>query len=156
AFAPQPGTWREYGLITRVMIANARGKTQAWIPVPSVDTGWFKSGESTWMTNARSAAEVRDPKYGTRVGHVEWSDGETTPAIDVISRVATQDRAVNLSKPGSAAALSDQERHLYTAATTLIQTDGIVKEYSDRITAGAKTDLEKARRIYDWIVENTF
>jgi transglutaminase-like putative cysteine protease len=155
-FAPQPGTWREYGLITRVMIANAQGKTQAWIPVPSVDTDWFKSGQSTWITNARSAVEVRDPKYGTRMVHAEWSEGETAPAIDVISRVATQDRAVNLSKPGSVVVLSDQERHLYTAPTTLIPTDGIVKEYSDRITLGAKTDLEKARKIYDWIVENTF
>src|SRR4051794_37479099 len=90
-FAPQPGTWREYGLVTRVMIANAKGKTQAWIPVPSVDTEWFKSGESTWITNAQSAVEVRDPKYGTRMVHVEWAEGETAPAIDVISRVATQD-----------------------------------------------------------------
>src|SRR6516165_201888 len=27
---------------------------------------------------------------------------------------------------------------------------------ASEITAGAKTDLEKARAIYDWIVENTF
>jgi transglutaminase-like putative cysteine protease len=35
-------------------------------------------------------------------------------------------------------------------------TDGIVKTTADEITAGKKTDTEKARAIYEWIVENTF
>jgi hypothetical protein len=36
AFAPQPGAWREFQVVTRLEVANARGKTQAWIPVASV------------------------------------------------------------------------------------------------------------------------
>jgi transglutaminase-like putative cysteine protease len=35
-------------------------------------------------------------------------------------------------------------------------TDGIVKETGVEITKGAKSDVEKARAIYEWIVENTF
>src|SRR5664279_6276296 len=35
-------------------------------------------------------------------------------------------------------------------------TDGIVKAKAIEITKGANTDVEKARAIYDWIVENTF
>ena len=35
-------------------------------------------------------------------------------------------------------------------------TDGIVKVTSDEITVGKKTDVAKARAIYEWIVENTF
>ena len=31
-----------------------------------------------------------------------------------------------------------------------------MKETADQITAGAKTDVDKARAIYEWIVENTF
>jgi transglutaminase-like putative cysteine protease len=53
-------------------------------------------------------------------------------------------------------ALSDGERRLHTAPTALIPTDGIVKRFSDKITVGAQTDIEKARRIYAWVVENTF
>jgi transglutaminase-like putative cysteine protease len=34
--------------------------------------------------------------------------------------------------------------------------DGIVKKTSDTIVAGATSDVEKARRIYEWIVDNTF
>ena len=40
--------------------------------------------------------------------------------------------------------------------TKLLPTDGIVKETADEITRGAHTDVEKARAIYEWIVENTF
>ncbi|HKW97480.1 MAG TPA: transglutaminase-like domain-containing protein [Bryobacteraceae bacterium] len=39
--------------------------------------------------------------------------------------------------------------------TKLLPTDGIVKETADRIIKNAGTDLEKARAIYEWIVENT-
>ena len=42
------------------------------------------------------------------------------------------------------------------AATDLIPTDGIVKETADKITASATSDLDKARRIYEWVVDNTF
>src|SRR6202007_378761 len=46
-------------------------------------------------------------------------------------------------------------RHLLRP-TKLLPTDGIVKATSDEITRGARTDVEKARAIYEWIVENTF
>jgi len=38
----------------------------------------------------------------------------------------------------------------------LIRTDGIVGETSRQITTGYKNDVDKARAIYEWIVENTF
>jgi transglutaminase-like putative cysteine protease len=155
-FAPTPGTWREYGIVTRIKIANPKGKTQAWIPVPCVETDWFKSGDSTWTTNAQAATLKRDSKSGVNMVHAEWREGETAPSIDVVSRVSTQDRAVDLSKPGNPVPLSDEDRQRHLAATSLIPTGGIVKEFSNRITAGAQTDVEKARRIYEWIVENTF
>ena len=35
-------------------------------------------------------------------------------------------------------------------------TDGIVKETAQEITRGATTDTQKAKAIYEWIVDNTF
>jgi transglutaminase-like putative cysteine protease len=40
--------------------------------------------------------------------------------------------------------------------TKLLPTDGIVKETATEITKGASGDVEKARAIYEWIVDNTF
>jgi transglutaminase-like putative cysteine protease len=45
---------------------------------------------------------------------------------------------------------------LYTASTDLMPTDGIVKSTADGIVGWAFSDVEKARRIYEWIVDNTF
>lgn len=154
-FAPKPGAWRNFQIVTRVEIAKPEGQVHAWVPVPVVnEADWFKSGDSTWTTNAKSVQLVREPKYGSAVVHAQW-DGPQSAVLEVTSKVSTQDRALDLSKPGNVAALSDADRKLYTGSTALIPTDGIVKQTSDKVVAGATTEIEKARKIYDWVVENT-
>jgi transglutaminase-like putative cysteine protease len=76
--------------------------------------------------------------------------------LELTSRFATRDVAVDLSKPGSAPAERPEVLKLYTAPTDLLPTDGVVKATSAEIVKGAKGDLEKARAIYEWIVERTF
>lgn len=155
-FAPKPSGWRSFQVVTRLEIANAGGKAQAWIPIPSVnEADWFKSNDSKWTSNGKASLK-RDPKYNASFVHVEWDETHKAGTIEVTSNVSAQDRAIDLSKPGKAQALSDADRKLYTSATALIPTDGIVKATSDKIVAGAKTDIEKAQKIYDWVVENTY
>ncbi len=157
-FAPKPGAWRTVDLVTRIEIDKPEGRMQAWVPVPSVNEAeWFKSGETKWTGNAANVTRVRDPKYGAEMLHVTWKDGESAPVIEVTSRVAMRDRAIDLGKPGKAAPLSEAARKLNLEGTDLIPVDGIVKRTSDRIVAAAnaKSDLEKARAIYEWVVENT-
>lgn len=157
AFAPRPGTWRTFELVTRVEIAKPAGFMQAWVPLPAFsDPEWFKPGGSTWETNAKTAEIHTDPGYGAEMLHVVWEEGEPAPVVEIKSAIATQSRAVDLSAPTGPHTLSDDERALNLAPTELIPTDGIVKETSDRITANAKSDLDKARSIYDWIVEATY
>ena len=157
AFAPKPGAWRTFQTVTRLEIGKAAGQVQAWVPLPAFSApDWFRPDGSTWTTNAKVAEIKRDAKYGAEFLHVAWSDDEKAPVVEVTSKFATRDRSVDLTKPGSAAALGADERARYTAATDLIPTDGIVKETSDKIVAGATSDVDKARRLYEWVVENTF
>jgi transglutaminase-like putative cysteine protease len=143
--------------VTRLEIAKPAGQVQAWVPLPAFsEPDWFRPAGSNWTTNAKVAEIKRDAKYGAEFLYVAWSDDEKMPVIEVTSKFATRDRAIDLSKPGSAPALSDTDRTLYTAGTALIPVNGIVKQTSDKITAGATSDLDKARRIYEWIVDNTF
>lgn len=156
-FAPRPGTWRNFELLTRLEIAKPAGLTQAWIPLPAFSgPAWFEPRGSTWTTNAKTAEIAKDPKYGAEMLHVVWAEGESAPLVEIKSAFATQNRAIDLGKPDGKATLSDAERTLNLAATELIPTDGIVKETSNKITAGAKSDLERAQLIYQWVVENTF
>jgi transglutaminase-like putative cysteine protease len=156
AFAPTPGAWRNFQIVTRMEIAKAEGKTQAWVPVPAVnEQDWFRSLGSEWTTNGK-AELVKDPNNGAEFVHVEWAAGETAPVVAVTSKIATRDRAIDLSKPGNAAALSEADRARFTHATDLIPIDGIVKETSDKIVGGKTSEIDKARAIYEWIVDNTF
>ncbi len=157
-FAPRPGAWRSVDLVTRLEIVKPEGKMQAWIPLPSVnETEWSRPGETKWTGNAAKVEQVRDPKYGAEMLHVTWKDDEFMPAIEVTSRVAMRDRAIDLSRPGKVAPLSDAARRLNLEGTELIPVDGIVKTTADKIVTEAKatTDIDKARAIYEWVVENT-
>lgn len=157
-FSPQPGAWRRFQIVTRLEIAKPDGVTQAWIPLPTVnERDWFQSNGSTWRTNGRGALK-RDAKYGAEMLHVEWAPGEKSPVVDVTSNIAGRDRAIDLAKPSAASPLTAAERKLYLAGSELIPVDGIVKQTSNKIvaSAGAKSDVDKARAIYEWVVENTF
>src|SRR5262245_38634334 len=137
-FAPAPGAWRNFQTVTRLDIAKPSGEVQAWIPLPAFSAeDWFKPAGSTWTTNAKTAEIKRDAKYGAEMLHVVWAADEKAPVVEVTSKFATRDRSIDLSRPGSAPALSAEDRKLYTSATDLIPVDGVVKETSDRITAGA-------------------
>jgi transglutaminase-like putative cysteine protease len=156
AFDPSPADgWRVFEVTTRVEPA-VNGATQVWLPLPSVeDAAWIKPMGNLWQGNAASVQDVRDPVYGARMLAARWDAGESAPMLEVVSRFATRDRAIDLSQPGKAAPLDEAMRRLYTQATTLLPTDGIVRKTALDITQGAKTDLDKARAIYEWIVDNT-
>jgi len=156
-FDPAPGTWREFQVVTRLEIVKPVGVTQVWIPLPSVNqTAWIKTKGNEWTTNGK-ATLARDANYAAEMLHVGWGANEEAPVVEVTSRISTQDRAVDLSKPGkSSLELTHAERRFNTAGTDLIPVDGIVKQTSDKITAGKKSEIEKVHAIYEWIVENTF
>ena len=157
SFAPRPEGWKSYEIVTRIeLAAPGAGRAQAWIPVPAVNEAeWFRSLGSTWTTNGAEHGLATDPAYGSKAVHVSWT-GAAAPVLEVTSRIQTRDRAIDLTKPGSAAPLPEAERGLYLSATDLIPTGGIVKETADRIVAGKSGDLEKARAIYEWVVENSY
>lgn len=159
-FAPQPGKWRNFEVVTTLDVAPVEGKagpSQAWVPLPSYTAAdWFKPGASTWKTNAATAKVEKDPHYGAQMLHLVWAEGEKAPTVEITSTFATRDRAADLSKPGTVAPLAAEERALFLAPTELVPLDGIVKATSDKITAGKTSDVEKARAIYEWVVENTY
>ena len=154
-FNPQPGTWRTYEITTRVEVLKPAGVTRVWLPVPSVEDGSQKPLDNSWTGNAREMRVVADGKYGAGIFYAEWPDGEAKPVVELTSRFMSRDRAVDLAKPNPALRLDASEVAFYTAATDLQPTDGIVKKTALEITKGARTDVQKARALYDWIVDNT-
>jgi transglutaminase-like putative cysteine protease len=76
--------------------------------------------------------------------------------LTLTSRVALKNYAVDLSSRGTAPPASQTELDYFLQPSQFVPTDGIVKQTALKATAGATTDIEKARAIYEWVVENTF
>lgn len=154
-FAPMPGKWRDFEVVTRLELPG-QGPSQAWIPLPSVDEQqWIRPGKSDWTTNAASAEVARDPKYAAQMLHVVFADGETAPMVELRSRFSLRDRAEDFAA-GEKPVLGEAERRLYLEATELMPTDGIVRETAEKAAAGKGSEIEKARAVYQWVVDNTF
>ena len=155
AFAQQG--WRTFETVTRVEVKDSFGVARAWVPLPlEMDSGWQKALDNSWTGNATTAKVMHDGKYGVSMLYAEWADKVMNPVVEVTSRFMTRDRATDFSRSDKSIDLSAADRKFFTAPTELIPTDGIVRKMALDITKGAKTDVDKARALYEWIVDNTF
>ena len=149
--------WRSFEVITRVEVTKPKGVARVWLPLPlAADTDWFKTLNNSWSGNASIAKVMPHSKYDTALLYAEWQVGTELPAIEVVNRFATRDRAVDFANPGKVAPVEKAVLARYLEPNDLIPTDGIVRATALEVTKGARGDVEKARAIYEWIVNNTY
>jgi transglutaminase-like putative cysteine protease len=152
--APQ---WRTFEVTTKVEVMSPSGVTRAWLPLPLTNnTDYFKREGDQWTGNAAVARAVRDDKYDAGMLYAEWPASEKAPTVELTSRFVTQDRAIDFTKAKASVKEKPEVLQRYLLPTQLLPTDGIVRETSGQITTGLKRDVDKARAIYEWIVDNTF
>ena len=156
-FDPSPADgWRTFEVVTRVRPMAGDKAAMVWIPLPSIqDDAWIRVLDSGWQGNAARAGVAEDAVYGARMLVAQWDAGRSEPEIELSVRFATRDRAIDLRTPGAVAPLDPQAHRLFTQATALLPTDGIVLDTARKVTRGARTDVERARAIYEWICDNT-
>ena len=156
AAASTPGPWRVFEVTTRAEILKPAGMTRIWLPVPlTSDTPYQKSLGNNWSAEGGSASYSQEAKYSMGIVHAEFPESVKDPKLTLVSRFATRDYTTDLSRPGGGGE-DPAVLRLNLQATELIPTDGIVRDTARDITKSARTDVEKARAIYDWVVENTF
>jgi transglutaminase-like putative cysteine protease len=149
--------WRAFEVTARAEVLNPTGVTRAWLPLPLMpDTDYHKSQGQSWTGNAAATRIYRDPVYGAAIFYAEWPAGESNPLVEVTSRFATRDRAVDFRDPVNVMREDEHTLAKYLRSTRLIRTDGIVRQTALEITKGAKRDLDRVRAVYEWIVDNTF
>lgn len=153
-FEPQVGPWRRFEVTTSAVVADVKGTTRVWIPVPDLDTPWQQTLEHTWTGNATQARLVSDAAKGVRMLYAEFAPGVASPTISVTSRVQTKNRAVDWNDKTRVAEDPAVLRGALEA-TELLPLDGIVRDTARKATAGAGTDLDKVRAIYAWVVANS-
>ena len=150
--------WRSFEVITQVELQLPEGLSRIWLPLPlAQDTEWHRDLGSNWSGNAARTEVVRDGKYGVSMLYAEWPADAANPRLELTSRFSARDRTVDPTRPRpDAPRLSAAERAFFTAPTEYIPTDGLVRKTAQGIVKGARSDVDKARAIYEWVVDNTF
>jgi transglutaminase-like putative cysteine protease len=155
-FEPKPAGWRGFDVTTTVQLRDAQGGARLWLPVPSLDTPWQRTRDSSWSGNATEMRLDADGKTGARVLVARFDAAVAQPTVVLTSRVETQDRAVDWKARGDAPAVDPADLRRWVQPSELISVDGIVRKVARQIVSGARDDREKAQRIYDWTIVSTY
>jgi len=149
-------SWRAFELTTRVEVLTSSGTTRVWLPAALTgETPYQRTLENRFSAEGGTARMVEGKADALGIIAAEFPSG-VRPVLTLTSRIATRDYEVDLSAPMKARQADSPGLRHFLRPTKLLPTDGIVKATSEEITRGAHTDVEKARAIYEWIVDNTF
>ena len=156
ADGPATAGWRTFDLTTRVEVLKPSGPTRIWLPAGLIsDTPFQKTLANTYEAVGGAAKMGGSKADALGIIAAEFPAG-VKPVLTLTSRISTKNIAVDLTTRGKTPQANAAELQYCLRATHLLPTDGIVKGMADEITKGLRTDVEKARAIYDWIVDNTF
>ncbi len=156
ADTPSAAGWRTFEIVTRVELLQPDGVSHIWLPAPLIRNTPYQhtlsahfsaeGGTATLSKDKQSALGIVSAKYAANV----------KPALSLTSRVALKNYAVDWNSRATPPYASQAELDYFLRPSQFVPTDGIVKQTALKATAGATTDTEKARAIYEWVVANTF
>jgi transglutaminase-like putative cysteine protease len=151
----EPSRWRTFEITTQVQVLQPRGATRVWLPTPLATAPYQHTMGDTYHPGNGTAVMIETNANEPDMLGCSWDEG-VDPVLILVSRVATTDYAADLKAPTVPPPADMRSLSHFLRATRLIPTDGVVRTTANAITKGAGTDLERARAIYDWIVDNTF
>lgn len=142
-------------MTTTVSVLRPSGTTRVWLPAALVtETPYQRTLSNDYSAPAGRARLDVSAADGLGMVCAEFPAG-VDPQVSLVSRVATRAHAVDLTRPTKVAGDRKTLAH-FLRSTRLIPTDGIVRARAIEITRGAGNDVDRARAIYEWIVEHTF
>lgn len=148
--------WRTFEVTTKVEILKPSGISRVWVPAPlPQETPYQKTLSNNFQVEGKAARLTEQKPDAVAILSAEFPEG-VKPLLTITSRISTRDIAVEFSAPAKNRVASSAELNHFLRPTKLLPTDGIVKSAAEEITRDAHSDLEKARAIYEWIVDNTF
>ena len=154
-----PRGWRTFEVTTRVEVLHPVGVTHIWLPAAIIrETAFQRTLSNHFAAEGGTARLTRDRQNALGIISASYP-ANAKPVLTLTSRVSLKDYSVDLSPAAPAPArphVSHAELQYFLQPSKYVPTDGIVKQTADKITAGKTTDVDRARAIYDWVVENTF
>ncbi len=155
ALQPQAG-WRNFEVTARVEVLKPSGVTHIWLPAALIrDTPFQRTHLNRFSAQGGTAKLTREKPNALGIVSATYP-ANAKPVLTLTSQVSLKNYAVDLSAPAKTPHVSRTELDYYLQPSRYVPTDGIVKATALKATAGTTTDMEKARAIYDCVVENTF
>ena len=151
------GTWRTFDVTTHVEVLKPSGATRIWLPAALISATPFQKTLSNTFDAPGGTAKLVEEQSRLARNHLGGVSRRREAGPHGHEPGRNQNycgRSLRAVQGRTKANHAELEHFL--RPTKFLPTDGIVKETAIEITKGAKTDLEKARAIYEWIVENTF
>jgi transglutaminase-like putative cysteine protease len=153
---PSAGAWRTFEVVTTVELLKPNGIAHIWLPAPLIRNTPYQNTISTRFT-AKSGTATLSKDEQSALGIVSATyAANAEPTLSLTSRVALKNYVVDLSSRATVPPASQTELDYFLRPSRYVPTDGIVKQTALKATAGATSDIQKARAIYEWVVENTF
>jgi transglutaminase-like putative cysteine protease len=153
--AASEGDWRTFEVTTHVEVLKPFGITRIWVPAALGREEIFQKTISNTFTADGGVAKIVESKPDAMGIVASEFPAGTNPVLTVTSRVATRNVTIDLATSGTVQKTDPADLRYFLQPTKLLPTDGVVKTTASEITKGANTDVEKARAIYEWIVDNT-
>ena len=148
--------WRTFEVTTRVEVLKPSGVTHIWLPAALIrETPFQRTHANSFSTEGGWAKLSKDKPNALGIVSATYP-ASAKPVLTLTSRVSLKDYAVGLSGAAKMQHISKAELDYFLQPSRYVPTDGIVKETALKAAAGATTEMEKARAIYDWVVDNTF
>ena len=156
ADTPAAGEWRTFEVVTKIALLKPNGVSHIWLPAPLIHNTPYQRTLSTQFTATGGKASLsKDKQSALGIVSARYEAG-TKPMLSLTSRVALKNYSVDLSSRATPPPASPAELDYFLQPSRYVPTDGIVKQTAMSATAGATSDTEKARAIYEWVVEHTF
>ncbi|MDO8724043.1 MAG: transglutaminase domain-containing protein [Syntrophales bacterium] len=125
-----------------------------WVPYPVSDTN--QDIKDIVITgNFSSSGIYREGVNGNIALYAEWS-ASTKKGVLTYEFGVKRKEVIRKDFPIKELSFSKEEFQDYLKATNNGPITGKVKEIGEKITKGKETNLDKAKAIYDWIVNNMY
>lgn len=151
--AGAPAKWRTFELRYEVDVSAQQSGGRVWLPLPDNAGDYQRVLSANWQAGDAVAAIYNDPVYHAPVFAAEWQGAEVGRMVTVTTQVAVRDRGT--AQPGRTFKV-EEEAGFFLQPTQHMPVDGIVADTANSIVRGIASPDDRARAIYEWVVDNTF
>ncbi|MDD2789608.1 MAG: transglutaminase family protein [Sulfurimonas sp.] len=126
-----------------------------WVPIPSDIAGFQSVLSFVTTSDALTSLDTSENHYKARTLYAKWDKNAPSKTLEITMRVLLRDRECDF-KPKRIAPELLQDAERFLAASAHIPIDGTVALTAKKIVGDEKNPLKKAKKIYDWIVANSY